>query len=252
MSISEHIKDHTILGIKKIWKKIGDNISYKGNVVIGGIDPNNKQLKIIGTSTSDLALESSPASTSRIFFGVSGNDTVAALRYTPATDTFGWTVGNSSSRITFNPAGDIKTTGKLIHSGLTSTGDLNVGDGRYLGLSDSGARIDFESGTTYVVNIQDSILDLNTHKIVNVVDPTANQDAATKKYVDDNAGGDNPHTDLSSINKIISGGTTWLQPNLIIGSGFEWSVNNNAALHVTGTLGVSGTLIVSGTVLVIS
>ncbi len=29
-------------------------------------------------------------------------------------------------------------------------------------------------------------LDVNTHKILNVVDPTANQEAATKKYVDDN------------------------------------------------------------------
>ncbi|KKN34173.1 hypothetical protein LCGC14_0796270 [marine sediment metagenome] len=33
-------------------------------------------------------------------------------------------------------------------------------------------------------------LDMGTDKIINVVDPTANQDAATKKYVDDNAGGD--------------------------------------------------------------
>ena len=30
---------------------------------------------------------------------------------------------------------------------------------------------------------------MNTHKITGVVDPTANQEAATKKYVDDNAGG---------------------------------------------------------------
>jgi len=30
-------------------------------------------------------------------------------------------------------------------------------------------------------------LDLGTHKIINVVDPTSNQHAATKKYVDDNA-----------------------------------------------------------------
>lgn len=32
-------------------------------------------------------------------------------------------------------------------------------------------------------------LDMNTHKIIGVTDPTANQEAATKKYVDDNAGG---------------------------------------------------------------
>ena len=32
-------------------------------------------------------------------------------------------------------------------------------------------------------------LDMNTHKIIGVVDPTADQEAATKKYVDDNVGG---------------------------------------------------------------
>jgi len=31
-------------------------------------------------------------------------------------------------------------------------------------------------------------INMGTHKIINVVDPAANQDAATKKYVDDNAG----------------------------------------------------------------
>jgi hypothetical protein len=34
------------------------------------------------------------------------------------------------------------------------------------------------------VNINDGVLDMHTHKIINVVDPTADQDAATKKYVD--------------------------------------------------------------------
>ena len=34
----------------------------------------------------------------------------------------------------------------------------------------------------------DGQVDINTHKIINVVDPTADQHAATKKYVDDNGG----------------------------------------------------------------
>ena len=33
------------------------------------------------------------------------------------------------------------------------------------------------------------VISANTRKITNIVDPTADQDAATKKYVDDNAGG---------------------------------------------------------------
>jgi len=45
-------------------------------------------------------------------------------------------------------------------------------------------------GTDTALGAQAENLDMNTHKIVGVVDPTANQEAATKKYVDDNGGGD--------------------------------------------------------------
>ena len=44
-------------------------------------------------------------------------------------------------------------------------------------------------GTDTALGAQSENLDMNTHKIVGVVDPTADQEAATKKYVDDNAGG---------------------------------------------------------------
>ena len=42
---------------------------------------------------------------------------------------------------------------------------------------------------TELMELTTTVLDMKTHKIVGVVDPTANQEAATKKYVDDNAGG---------------------------------------------------------------
>jgi len=45
-------------------------------------------------------------------------------------------------------------------------------------------------GTDTTLGAQAENLDMNTHKIVGVVDPADAQDAATKKYVDDNAGGD--------------------------------------------------------------
>ena len=50
-------------------------------------------------------------------------------------------------------------------------------------------------------------LDLNSHKIVNVTDPTSNQDVATKKYVDDNAGGVTVGT--SSNPTLASGELYW-------------------------------------------
>lgn len=43
--------------------------------------------------------------------------------------------------------------------------------------------------TDTALGAQSENLDMNTHKIVGVVDPTTDQEVATKKYVDDNAGG---------------------------------------------------------------
>ncbi len=42
-------------------------------------------------------------------------------------------------------------------------------------------------------------LNMNTHKIVGVVDPTANQEAATKKYVDDNDTDTTAHASFSQL-----------------------------------------------------
>ena len=39
--------------------------------------------------------------------------------------------------------------------------------------------------TDTALGLQTADLDMNTHKVVGVIDPVANQDAATKKYVDD-------------------------------------------------------------------
>ena len=43
-------------------------------------------------------------------------------------------------------------------------------------------------GTDTTLGAQAENLDMNTHKITGIVDPTADQEAATKKYVDDNFG----------------------------------------------------------------
>ncbi len=43
-------------------------------------------------------------------------------------------------------------------------------------------------GSDTALGAQAENLDMNTHKIVGVVDPTTDQEGATKKYVDDNVG----------------------------------------------------------------
>ncbi|KKL12771.1 hypothetical protein LCGC14_2532440, partial [marine sediment metagenome] len=70
----------------------------------------------------------------------------------------------------------------------TNTGFFKVGDSVRLSLNNS---------TILIMNATG--LDMNTHKIIGVVDPTANQEAATKKYVDDNDSDTTDHTALSNI-----------------------------------------------------
>jgi hypothetical protein len=58
--------------------------------------------------------------------------------------------------------------------------------------------------------LADDTLDMQTNKIVDVVDPTSNQEAATKKYVDDNVGTDAAaiHDDVNAeISAITAKGT---------------------------------------------
>ncbi len=73
-----------------------------------------------------------------------------------------------------------------------------------------------ERGATDITGI----LDMNTNKIVGVVDPTANQEVATKKYVDDNVGG--------GIWQNVSGVATY-----------------NGNVNITGNLNVTGNITAS-------
>jgi len=57
-------------------------------------------------------------------------------------------------------------------------------------------------------------LDMNTHKIVGVVDPTADQEAATKKYVDDKIGIANSSITQSKL-KTTSGSITQFSPGSV-------------------------------------
>lgn len=49
-------------------------------------------------------------------------------------------------------------------------------------------RIEIEANGSLIIKIEDTGVDVNTHKIHNVVNPTAPQDAATKSYVDSQIG----------------------------------------------------------------
>jgi len=117
------------------------------------------------------------------------------------------------------------------------TGFVNIPDGA-LGigvlledLDVNGYNIIDTSGS---VNINDQ-LDMNSNKIVNVTDPTANQDAANKGYVD---------TAVSSLNAITSEIVTvaGISSEVVTVAGDSVNVNNvgNNIVNVNTVAGVSG------------
>ncbi len=95
---------------------------------------------------------------------------------------------------TWEPSLELLATGI---AQLTNTTQGNAADRRF--------DINMTSGAKIVIGG----LDMNTSKIVNVVDPTADQEAATKKYVDDNAGGAPEGTAVLSTGE--GGGTKFLR-----------------------------------------
>ncbi|MEA3341108.1 MAG: hypothetical protein U9R15_14180, partial [Chloroflexota bacterium] len=82
------------------------------------------------------------------------------------------------------------------------------------------------------------VLSMNTHKIVDVVDPTAAQDVATKKYVDDTAGAVS-----FTLDDVCENGATTDVAIISTASGSSF-----ASLLDTGDLDVWGNIIVDGTV----
>ena len=93
-------------------------------------------------------------------------------------------------------------------------------------------------GTDTTLGAQTQSLNMNTHKIAGVVDPTADQEATTKKYVDDN-----------SINNVVEDTTPQLGGNL---DGQDKEITNVAKLGVgtNSPSGIADIVSESGSVLV--
>ena len=114
---------------------------------------------------------------------------------------------------TVNELSDITSAGAEIEDAVThkeltnnphavGVDDLGLASGTVAADIDDAVTKKHAQNTDTALGAQSEALDMNTHKITGVVDPTTDQEAATKKYVDDNGGGDTlPIVDTTGIAK---------------------------------------------------
>lgn len=100
----------------------------------------------------------------------------------------------------------------------------------------------------------DGTLDMNSHKITSVADPTAAQDAATKSYVDANVGFvEWCHAAAGSLGQNVPASTTWYMAPGIPGFNSTGSANfaphkmiiKNLYVNFGGTQPASGSMVVT-------
>ena len=108
---------------------------------------------------------------------------------------------------------------KIVDDGSQASPALKFNDTN-TGFFKSGDSVSFSLNNSTIMTMDATGLDMNTHKIVGVVDPTDDQDAATKKFVLDNAGGI-ALTDVYPIGSIYLS-TSSTNPNTTFGFG-TWS-----------------------------
>ena len=148
-----------------------------GNIGIGTTSP-AELLNIESTGDTGLSIISGTTQDSRLCFGDPDSHFQGQIRYDNNLDNL-YLYAGGAIRQTIKSNGNIgigiiSPNGKLcIDGGLTVGSDTDAGD--------NNLRVE---GTVNIIGQ----LNMNTQKIVGVVDPTANQEAATKKYVDDNSG----------------------------------------------------------------
>ena len=156
----------------------------------------NGTFRATGATTLSSTLGVSGATTLSSTLGVSGSTTLSSTLGVSGSTTLSSTLGVSGATTlssTLNVTGNTTIDGNLIiYDDITSVNGNVIGGGG--------------------IRLEQNFLDMNDLPIVNVADPTSDQDAATKKYVDDNAGGGfNNITESGSVTT-ITGETVFVPP----------------------------------------
>jgi len=160
---------------------------------------------------------------------------------------------NTSAAATSHTGNLIFRSGATAGTGVSTTGHVQVSSGNAsTGTGDSGD-ISLQTGTSSGGARGDIVLNglqinASTSKIINVVDPTADQHAATKKYVDDNIGG--VATTLSGLTDTTIAAPATAHMLLWDGSN-SWdnkAISGDISINASGVTAIASGVIVNGDV----
>jgi len=197
---------------------IGSNSpSAKLHITTGtsGVSPHTSgdELFIEGSGDSGITIGSGNGDAGSIYFADDGSNTSGLISYNHSVDNLNF-VTNGSLNFVVTNAGVVQaqnSTGRfLVNNGGTASaptfsfvGDQNTGM-----FQQSSNVLAFACAGTTTLSLSGTVINANTHKIENVVDPTEDQHAATKKYVDDEISPISQLRSSGDLVQIASGSTT--------------------------------------------
>ena len=235
---NNQITDVTIVGSEKLVNKsvtsgkLEDNLTYGSNLTVtGNLTVNGSSTTVNSTTVTvdDPMLLLAPDATGSGaldlgFIGERGDDTNIAFVWDESDDEFAvafTSSADSSTTVTITDYADLRVGGLAADDNVTIGGTLGVTGA--VTLSDDISAVNITaSGTLTVAGAADfngavtmgnltidatSTVSMGSNKVTNVADPTTDQDAATKAYVDAVASSGFTITD-STASSVISGGDT--------------------------------------------
>tara|TARA_R100000234_G_scaffold119699_2_gene103373 strand:+ start:1419 stop:3857 length:2439 start_codon:yes stop_codon:yes gene_type:complete len=198
---------------------IGSNSpSAKLHVTTGtsGVSPHasGDDLFIEGSGDSGITIGSGNGNAGRIFFADADSNSVGKITYDHNLDHLN-IVTNGTTCAVFHDTGIIQannsSTGRFLvsNTGSASVPVYSFSTDQNTGMYQNGSGVlAFACNGTTTLSISTTTINANTHKIANVVDPTSDQDAATKKYVDDEISPISQLRSSGNLVQIASGSTT--------------------------------------------
>ncbi|KKN18382.1 hypothetical protein LCGC14_0956330 [marine sediment metagenome] len=185
--------------------------TFRGKVGIGTTTPIESLDIVGGNARADrLILSRGGAGVEEPYIEKTGNKGIGF--FTQDTQKMDISVGGNFDFF----AGNLTTTGNVTAENLNVATDIKHTGDSNTEIQFTPDQFNFVTGgsTRFTMNnlgvlVSNGVLDMNSNKITELTDPTANQEAATKKYVDDNAGGNTEASTAAGQLLFGDGGGAW-------------------------------------------